>query len=58
MTVNPKRLLPPLLTALAALAWAPAPALSQAPPAPLQGIDAFVEAGMESWGIPGWDSPW
>jgi CubicO group peptidase (beta-lactamase class C family) len=53
MTVNPKRLLPPLLTALAALAWAPAPALSQAPPAPLQGIDAFVEAGMAEWGIPG-----
>ncbi len=44
-----------LLVPFALGAWGAAPSVlaAQDTPPELQGIDAFVEAGMESWGIPG-----
>jgi len=41
------------LLLLALVAWAATPQQGLAQPAPLQGLDEFVERGMADWGIPG-----
>ncbi len=44
---------PPTLCALLAAFLLVAPGLLGAQPAPIEGLDQFVEAGMAEWGIPG-----
>jgi CubicO group peptidase (beta-lactamase class C family)/ABC-type branched-subunit amino acid transport system substrate-binding protein len=53
-TFRPGSLLPATLSlACLAVALGPASATLHAQPAPLQGLDRFVERGMADWGIPG-----